>query len=182
MTTTRTATTAWKRVVREVRRIGQEESAPCSLCRGARGPIDYRTQGEADRDARISGEWWLVRAYRPLALDVDHVVPALAGGADTLENAMPSHAVCNREAQAKGVPQHRPTAPTTPRPVVGHWQPLDGSDGALPGYDVPGRRTDSHVFVPTSRGVGGGPSRPAASLTLRHTASLRGRTDSKEHR
>lgn len=160
--TSRTGNAAWKRVVREVRRLGQETLLPCSLCRGALGPVDYRTRAEADREARETGQWWLIGAHRPLALSVDHIVPHAAGGPDAIENAAVSHAVCNSRAGAKGKKKSKPTA----QPVVGSWVPLDDDNGnPLPGRAVPGQRTETHVFVanPTggrSPGDPGGPPVP----------------------
>lgn len=144
----RTSQRAWVRVAGEVRRIGRESGLPCSLCRGALGPIDYRTRAEADRDAREAGEWWLLGAHRPLALHVDHVVPYSAGGTDTLDNAAPTHALCNERAGAKGK-RSSSGAGAEPRKaaVLGHWKPLDGRSEPLPGRAVPGQQTSTHVFV-----------------------------------
>jgi 5-methylcytosine-specific restriction endonuclease McrA len=160
MVTSRTGTAAWKAVVRQVRQIGRDRGMPCWLCKGVRGPIDYRTQAEADRDARLTGEWWLIGAHRPLGLSVDHVVPHVAGGPDTLENAAPSHVVCNAEAGAKDATKRPTTRQPRQQRVVGHWKPIDGGPQALPGYDVPGRRTGSHVFVE------GGGGRPGSAPPL----------------
>lgn len=137
----RTATAVWKRVVAEVRKRGRERGLPCHLCRGALGPIDYRTQAEADKEAKAQGAWWLIGAPRPLALSVDHIRPHAAGGTDTLDNAAPSHAVCNSRAGAKGT-----TRPAKPQPIVGHWEPLDTNGARYPGRAIPGTRTPTHIF------------------------------------
>ena len=161
----RTSQRAWVHVAAEVRRLGRETNAPCSLCRGALGPIDYRTRAEADREAREQGQWWLVGAYRPLALNVDHIVPHSAGGPDTLANAAPSHAACNARAQAKGLRAKRNTqaANTPSKPVVGTWQPLDQQGSPLPGRAVPGQRTATHVFVAASGGDPGASPLPPSN-------------------
>lgn len=142
----RTTTAVWKRIVRQVRAQGVANGTPCHLCNGARGPIDYRTQAAADRDAQESGQWWLVGAPRPLALHVDHLTPSAAGGEDTLDNVAPSHAWCNQSAGAKGA---APQAPRTrkPRRTAGEWRPMSGQGEAYAGMDIPGRRTSTHVFV-----------------------------------
>lgn len=143
----RTTTWLWRKIAAEVREQGRAIGLPCALCGGARGPIDYRTRAEADRDARAAGEYWLVGAYRPMALDVDHVIPVARGGADTIGNAQQSHAACNREAQAKGMKPKRNAKANKPRPVIGRWMPIAGSGDPLPGRAVPGQRTGTHVFV-----------------------------------
>ncbi|GAA1250114.1 hypothetical protein GCM10009588_31070 [Microbacterium phyllosphaerae] len=75
MNASRTATTAWRTITRHVRKEGRAHNTPCHLCHGARVPIDYRTQSEADRDARAAGKYWDIGQARPLALDVDHITP-----------------------------------------------------------------------------------------------------------
>jgi 5-methylcytosine-specific restriction endonuclease McrA len=141
----RTSTKQWRQVAAEVRRNGRALGAACALCGGARGPIDYRTQAEADREARANGEWWLIGAPRPLALHVDHIVPYVAGGQDVLGNAACSHAACNISAGAKGARR----AKRASRAVVstGEWRPLSGVGDALPGRGIAGQRTATHVFV-----------------------------------
>lgn len=139
----RTASTAWKRIVRTVRARGRAANTPCHLCRGRLGAIDYRTQGEADAEARAGGRYWEIGAPRPLALDVDHLIPHVAGGRDTLENAAPTHALCNRKAGAKSAVTARKTKPV---PVTGHWTPITGDGPALPGRAIAGTRTRTHVF------------------------------------
>lgn len=130
------------RTAAEVRKQGRASAAPCALCHGARGPIDYRTQREADRDARAAGEWWLLGVHRPLALAVDHIVPHVAGGSDDITNAAQSHAICNAEAGAKRAPRT-----TKPKPVNGYWRPVNGRGEPLPGRALPGASTSTHVFV-----------------------------------
>lgn len=139
----RTASTAWKRIVRIVRERGSKASTPCHLCRGRLGPIDYRTQGEADAEARGGGRYYEIGAPRPLALDVDHLIPHAAGGKDTLENAAPTHSACNRSAGAKGAVTARKMKA---QPVTGHWAPISGDGPALPGRAIAGTRTRTHVF------------------------------------
>lgn len=150
----RTATWTWRNIVRQVRVDGRERNLPCHLCRGALGPIDYRTRAEADAESRANGLWWLVGKHLPLSLAVDHIVPHAAGGADTLANAAPAHALCNGRAGAKGpVPtraggQGRANGPTpTLKAVSGRWRPLQGQGEALAGRAIPGQRTATHVFV-----------------------------------
>jgi hypothetical protein len=140
----RTGTAEWKRIVAQVRRDGAANGWPCALCGGAKGPIDYRTRAQADREAKESGEFWLVGATRPLALAVDHIVPVVAGGTDDLESVQPSHQICNTSAGAKTHPKKhaRPQA----QPVLGVWVPLDGNGPELAGRAVPGTRTRTHVF------------------------------------
>jgi hypothetical protein len=55
------------------------------------GVICYLCNSQIDLKAprRIGKEGW------QLGLHIDHVVPIIAGGPDTLENVRPSHAICN---------------------------------------------------------------------------------------
>lgn len=137
----RTSTTAWKRIVRTIREQGRRANTPCHLCHGRLGPIDYRTQGEADTEARTQGHYWEIGQPRPLALDVDHLTPHSAGGQDTLLNAAPSHAVCNRKAGAKQTPRK-----ATNKPVAGYWWPNNGRGDPLRGHAKPGAQTRTHTF------------------------------------
>lgn len=139
----RTATATWKRIAATVRAQGRANNTPCHLCHGTLGPIDYRTQGEADKDARRTGEWWLVGVHRPLAFHADHIVAHAAGGADHIEQVAPSHAVCNERAGAKGTQRRKPAN----KPVTGHWHPLDGNGPPLPGRATPGQTTATHRFT-----------------------------------
>lgn len=145
----RTSTTRWRQVTRHIRAEGLANNTPCHLCQGTLGPIDYRTQSQADNDARTSGEYWLIKAPRPLALSVDHLLPHAAGGDDTIDNAAPTHRICNELAGAKGTPRasRNSTATRRPRKTLGTWQPLNGQGAALPGFDTPGKRTTTHVFI-----------------------------------
>lgn len=140
----RTSTKVWRQIVATVREVGRGADLPCGICRGTLGPIDYRTAAEADRQARAAGEWWLIGAYRPLGLSVDHIVPVAAGGADTLENVTGVHNVCNSSAGAKG---HRRRRTPENKPAHGYWKPVDGNGENLPGRAVPGTRRGSFVFV-----------------------------------
>lgn len=142
----RTSTRQWVQVVKIVRQYVIDTGAPCALCMGSRGPIDPRTQSEANRDADLSGQWWLLGANRPLALAVDHIVPHAAGGADTLENAQPSHKICNEIAAAKGHPK-RGSKKTNARPVNGYWIALNGKGKPLNGRAIAGTRTTTHQFI-----------------------------------
>lgn len=139
----RTTTTTWRKITRVIRAQGRQANLPCAICHGALGPIDYRTQGEADREARAAGRYWELRQPRPLALDVDHITPHVAGGTDTLDNAVQTHAVCNRRAGAKGT---KSTA-RSQQPVNGHWTPKTGTGPSLPGRAKPGAQTATHVFT-----------------------------------
>lgn len=141
----RTSNKVWKQTVAVVREAGRGAGLPCAICRGALGPIDYRTREEADADARATGEWWLVGAHRPLGLSVDHIVPHAAGGTDTIDNAQQAHAVCNSRAQDKGRTRARRDA--AERPVNGYWKPVDGVGEPLPGRAIPGAQQGRHVFV-----------------------------------
>lgn len=146
----RTSVRAWVQVAAEVRRLGKATDAPCALCRGARGPIDYRTQAEADTDARATGEWWLIGGQRPLALHVDHIVPHTAGGPDTMENSQPSHAVCKAQAGAKAARRTR----AKPLPALGYWQPISGRAGDTDerGRDSRHQSGDRHPSERVQRG------------------------------
>lgn len=137
----RTGTTQWKHVAAQVRADSREGNLPCALCRGAHGPIDYRPQAEADRDARDAGAWWLIGQPRPLAFACDHITPHAAGGTDTLDNAQPAHRACNEQAGAKRTPRR-----TRPRPAPGYWEPLNGNGPKLPGHGTPGQTTATHRF------------------------------------
>lgn len=140
----RTATTAWRRVTRAVRAAGRRNNTPCGICHGALGPIDYRTRAEADRDARAAGEYWLIGAPRPLAFAADHVIPHAAGGADSVENAQPTHAICNESAGAKNA---RPKQTARPKAVNGYWH----KQGEQPLFDhaIPGAVRAGWTFVPS---------------------------------
>lgn len=141
----RTSGKSWRRVTATVRRHVRDTGAPCALCHGTRGPIDWRTRAQADTEARARGEWWLVGAQRPLSLHVDHIIPFVAGGTDTLDNAQPTHAVCN---ESKGAGQFtRRTTKTKKRAVVGFWIARDGNGPKLAGRAVPGSTTTTHIFV-----------------------------------
>lgn len=146
--TSRTGTTAWRKIAAQVRNIGRQNNLPCVLCGGALGPVDYRTTAQADRDARNTGQWWLIGQPRPLALAVDHIVPHAAGGADSLDNTQVTHAVCNQRAGAKGARRARANTTAPARAVIGHWIPLDSNDDSTPllGRAVPGQRTRTHIF------------------------------------
>lgn len=139
----RTTSTQWRRVTRTIREHGRTHNTPCHLCRGALGPIDYRTQAEADRDAEANGQYWLIKQPRPLALDVDHITAHAAGGQDTLDNAAPTHALCNRRAGAKNTPKR--VKETT---VTGFWWPKNGEQKPLRGRAKPGTQTATHTFHP----------------------------------
>lgn len=141
----RTGTTQWRKITAIIRAQGRTNNTPCHLCNGARGPIDYRTRAEADRDAKAQGAYWLLGAQRPLALDVDHITPHAQGGHDTLDNAAPTHAICNRSAGAKGAPRTKPNKPNL-TPVNGYWWPLDGAGEPLPGRAIEGTQTATHAF------------------------------------
>ncbi|WP_143026160.1 HNH endonuclease [Leucobacter chromiiresistens] len=143
-TPSRTATTAWRRIAAAVREEGRKHDLPCHLCRGARGPIDYRTQAEADRDARAEGKYWLVRAPRPLAFAADHVIAHAAGGQDSIDNAKPSHRFCNEQAGAKQATPRTRTRQA--QAVVGYWFRNDGQGQPLPGRAIHGSRTATHTF------------------------------------
>lgn len=137
----RTSTTQWRQVTRKVRTQGKRNNTPCHLCKGKLGPIDYRTQGEADTEARRAGRYWEIGQQRPLALDVDHIISHAAGGTDTVENAAPTHAYCNRKAGAKNTPRVSKT-----QPVAGYWHPINGNGRPLRGHAKPGARTSTHIF------------------------------------
>ena len=71
----------------------------CHLCQG---PIDM----EAPRRINKLKGW-------ELALHIDHVVPIIAGGPDTLENVRPSHAICNMKKGAKMTDETTPVVDET---------------------------------------------------------------------
>lgn len=164
----RTSATRWVRIVAAVRKQGRTAAAPCALCHGARGPIDYRTQGEADRDAREVGEWWLLGAYRPLALAVDHVIPYAAGGTDTMDNTQPTHGVCNAEAGAKTTARK----PRREHPQNGFWRPLNGQGQPLPGRALHGAHTATHEFVAGPHAAAEGGLRPRRDLSRADTFDI----------
>ena len=59
----------------------------CHLCNQ---PIDLTAPRRIGKE-----EGW------QLALHIDHVIPIIAGGPDTLENVRPSHAICNMQKGAR---------------------------------------------------------------------------------
>lgn len=164
----RTATTQWRRITRIIREQGAAHNTPCHICGGARGPIDYRTQAQADRDAEHNGQYWLIKQPRPLALDVDHITPHAAGGQDTLANAAPTHAVCNRQAGAKSTPKR--VKETT---VTGFWWPKNGQTKPLKGRARPGTQTRTHIFHadPGPHPLPPPPSRPPIGVVNTSTGS-----------
>ncbi|WP_373426950.1 HNH endonuclease [Microbacterium sp. SORGH_AS_0888] len=141
----RTATRTWRQIARAIREEGRKHNLPCHLCRGALGPIDYRTQAEADRDARADGRWWEIGQPRPLAFHADHIIAHAAGGTDSRENAVQSHAVCNERAGAKQAP--RTTRQPRQKATAGLWVPKTNEGETLAGYAVPGTETPTHIFT-----------------------------------
>lgn len=73
----------WQRERAAYKAECKRHNAPCWLCQGRRGPIDYsRNDGKTNRN--------------PLAFTVDHVTPTSLGGDPMARsNWRPCHLVCN---------------------------------------------------------------------------------------
>lgn len=81
---------------RKMRRRFQAEGAPCGICRGALGPIDYTAPSDAAHplsfviDERLPVSRWREFGYA-----------SARAAAEDLENLQPAHWVCNARKGAK---------------------------------------------------------------------------------
>ena len=76
----------------------------CHICKA---PVDLTAPRRIGKE-----EGW------QFGLHIDHVIPIIAGGSDTLENVRPSHAICNMRKGSKMTDETTPVEETVDAPAV----------------------------------------------------------------
>ena len=88
---------------RKMRRRFQAEGAPCGICRGSLGPIDYTAPSDSAHPLSF-----VIDEIRPVSRWREFGYASARAAAEDRENLQPAHWVCNARKGAKIQPTGGP--------------------------------------------------------------------------